>query len=273
MKKGALYTIWQTLRACFAVLAAIVLRFRRSGWSWFFVEVGRAAYPYANLLRVPIASVTDIYPDIDLDIGDKGLGRIRVSYSGNWPSGLAPMEQFIMANLVSYLQPQMVFEIGTSWGVTALQIAQNTPGTTRVYTLDLPPNPQHRLEDKAGIAFRGTDYEARIILILGDSQHFDFAPYYNKIDFVFVDAAHDYNSVKNDSENARRMLSDDGVIVWHDYPGMSGVRRAVCEFARRYGATYMIRGTHFAIYDPRRKSININEYQSPDRDLSYLKQS
>jgi len=268
MRKDSLYAIRQVTLALLTIPVAIVLR--RPGWRWFFVEIGRAIYPFANLLKVPIVSLTDIYPDMDLDIGDKGGGRIKVVYAGYWSVGLSPLEQFIMANLVSYLRPGTVFEIGTAFGSTTLLIAQNVGETTKIFTMDLPPdNSFHRLGDNVGSAFRGTEYEKQITLLLGDSQRFDFAPCFKKIDLIFVDGAHDYDSVRVDSENARRRLSQNGVILWHDYPGAAGVQRAVNEFARSYGATYMIRGTHFALYAPTRKSVFAKDYRAPDRDPKY----
>jgi hypothetical protein len=36
-------------------------------------------------------------------------------------------------------------------------------------------------------------------------------------DFVYVDAAHDYDSVKADTEIAVDMVADDGILVFNDY--------------------------------------------------------
>ena len=41
-------------------------------------------------------------------------------------------------------------------------------------------------------------------------------------DLVLVDGNHQYDNVKSDSENAFRMLSDRGIIIWHDYTVRSG---------------------------------------------------
>ena len=34
---------------------------------------------------------------------------------------------------------------------------------------------------------------------------------------IFIDAAHDYDNKKRDTENAFRLLSSRGVILWHDF--------------------------------------------------------
>ncbi len=53
----------------------------------------------------------------------------------------------------------------------------------------------------------------------------------DEYDLAFVDAAHDYLSVRRDIEKARAVLAADGVIVFHDYQsvGNPGVTEAVDE--------------------------------------------
>ena len=72
----------------------------------------------------------------------------------------------------------------------------------------------------------------RIVQLYGDTATFDFSPYYNAIDLVFVDGAHSYEYVVNDSIIAERLLSNKrGVILWHDYdPLHEGSIRAIEEF-------------------------------------------
>lgn len=51
-----------------------------------------------------------------------------------------------------------------------------------------------------------------------DSQSFDFSPYANSIDLVFVDGDHSFECVRRDTQNAHSLLRDEGsAIVWHDY--------------------------------------------------------
>ncbi len=49
------------------------------------------------------------------------------------------------------------------------------------------------------------------------------------LDFVFIDAAHDYVSVKKDILAWLPKVKDDGIIAGHDYPSDVGVREAVDE--------------------------------------------
>ena len=36
------------------------------------------------------------------------------------------------------------------------------------------------------------------------------------MDFIFVDGAHSYDYVKNDSQKAWQMLRSGGIVAWHD---------------------------------------------------------
>jgi len=59
--------------------------------------------------------------------------------------------------------------------------------------------------------------EPRIEQLFGNSLEFDFSPYERSIDFVFVDAAHDYPHGFADSRTALRLVSPGGVVLWHDF--------------------------------------------------------
>lgn len=54
-----------------------------------------------------------------------------------------------------------------------------------------------------------------------------------KIDFIYIDADHSYNSVKRDIENALKLLNGTGFIGGHDYvPEFPGVMQAVDELVK-----------------------------------------
>jgi predicted O-methyltransferase YrrM len=82
------------------------------------------------------------------------------------------------------------------------------------------------------VEYKGKDVEYKIKQIYADSTVFDFSPYFNKMDIVFIDGAHHYNTVKSDSENALKMAKPDGIIIWHDfaiYGDYNDVTRAVLD--------------------------------------------
>jgi len=53
-----------------------------------------------------------------------------------------------------------------------------------------------------------------------------------KVDFIFIDGCHLYNSVKKDINNALKIIKLNGIIACHDYTqeGWPGVRKAFNEF-------------------------------------------
>jgi predicted O-methyltransferase YrrM len=59
--------------------------------------------------------------------------------------------------------------------------------------------------------------EHKITQLYGDSRTFDFAPYLEDIDLVYVDGAHDYEAVKRDTENAIAMLRPGGYALWDEF--------------------------------------------------------
>lgn len=53
------------------------------------------------------------------------------------------------------------------------------------------------------------------------------------LDFVFIDASHDYGSVKADILAWYPKVKKGGILSGHDYPGFEGVRKAVDEFVNK----------------------------------------
>ncbi len=53
----------------------------------------------------------------------------------------------------------------------------------------------------------------------------------NSLDFVYIDASHDYESVKQDLQLWYPKLKTNGIMAGHDY-GWEGVKQAVDEFAK-----------------------------------------
>lgn len=153
----------------------------------------------------------------------------------------------VLAALCKALECRTFFEIGTNRGRTAWTVAKNNPDC-HVYTLDLPNREalsDVRLSLNAsdrdfflgewdrGGAYESTPESAQITTLFGDSASFDFSQYAGAIDFVFVDGAHTYDYVKNDTERALEMLSPSGTIAWDDYPAIPGVYRYLNELAPR----------------------------------------
>jgi hypothetical protein len=131
-----------------------------------------------------------------------------------------------LVTIAKELEARRLFEIGTYNGVTALTLAVNLPGAT-VHTLDLPAGAKPALRlgtsDASNIipfsarAYEGRSEGARVVQHLGDSATFDYAPFRNSFDLVYVDGAHSLDYVSNDTSAAFEIVSDAGAIVWDDY--------------------------------------------------------
>ena len=164
--------------------------------------------------------------------------------------------------LVRDLRPAVVLEIGTFNGNTTLQLAANTPPAARIYTLDLPwdtrTSPKVAAGDIAFISsekrkelrFTSTDQESKIKCLYGDSLSVSFSDLLEgrKADFIFVDAGHSYDCVRNDSEKSFSVLNKGGVIVWHDYgASWPGVYKYLNELSKRKKLRN-IEGTELVVY-------------------------
>ncbi len=172
-----------------------------------------------------------------------------------------------IASIVKELNPKTIFEIGTYNGFTTLHFACNTKEDTKIYTLDLPPDFHLGKKEKTDYSYddqlvvelslkniNNRIYKRfpegkKIVDLFGDSQSFDYSPYYGKMDLVFIDGNHSYEFVKTDTENAFKMLSPNGVILWHDYDYI--IHRDVFKYLNQMSKSYPIYsvpGTRFAVY-------------------------
>lgn len=137
-------------------------------------------------------------------------------------------ESAALAALIHKTKARRVFEFGTYKGVSTTQLALNLPPEGRVFTLDLPEDhPAYSLAIKSdaertianetgkGILIPD-DLREKVTFLRSDSATFDTSPYEASMDFVFVDGAHSYEYVKNDTEKGLQMLRKGGIIAWHD---------------------------------------------------------
>ena len=191
------------------------------------------------------------------------------------------LELLAIVRLVRTHGPRRLMEIGTFDGRTTLNLAANSPPGAEVFTLDLPQADLHNAQlplaageqhfikkDVSGARFQGTDCESKIVQLLGDSAVFDFSPYLQTMDFVFIDASHSYEYVLNDSRLALKLLRQGNgggkkVILWHDYGEWEGVTRALDELAGKdtdFRGLQRIAGTSLAC-------LTVGTESPPERSL------
>lgn len=162
------------------------------------------------------------------------------------PSGSYTADLVGLCLLARVVNPKVVFEIGTLEGSSALHFAMNAK-EAHIYSLDLPP------EGGTSLAVtEADDYiikshpwgkhilqnqpdASRITLLYGDSAIFDYGPYKGTVDLFFIDGAHSYEYVRNDTLKALECVRKGGVIAWHDYgrTGVNGVSNWLHEFRKQ----------------------------------------
>lgn len=143
--------------------------------------------------------------------------------------GMSFTEMVIMARVTKTRRPHTVFEMGSYDGLTTAVFLLNAPADARIISLDLPPESapkdDHMDSDKQLVAARALGAVPRSMglndytQLLCDSMEFDPSPYLGSVDLGLVDAAHDVAHASNDTAKMARMLTDDGIVFWHDYGG------------------------------------------------------
>jgi hypothetical protein len=156
---------------------------------------------------------------------------------GRWEITLPPVSLALPGNqsvggllhivsVAKTLGATSVFEVGTYNGLTALTLAMNLPEAT-IHTLDLAAGEIPALplfsQDYSNLiqferrAYEGTPFAKNIASHRGDSATFDFSEFEKSAELVYIDGAHSYDYVSNDSAAAFRIVKERGAIVWDDY--------------------------------------------------------
>lgn len=176
----------------------------------------------------------------------KWLPEIHLAeIAGHWPYPMIPRFQWVyedgsllrdqleMLLMVAMLHaPREILEVGTFMGQTTYALAACLP-EAHIHTVDLPPgvtvadlpgNDKHLVDRRVvGRRFLGTVFECRITQHYHDTLTWDFddvgAP-----EFVFIDGAHTYEAVINDSSKAGCRAASGATFMWHDcdveHPGV-----------------------------------------------------
>jgi len=156
--------------------------------------------------------------------------RPKLIETDHMDGNVSELELACIAKMVQYFKPSRILEIGTFDGRTTVNMAINAP-QANIVTMDLPSDDmfstKYRIKKgdltfinkpTSGARFLGTEYANQITQIYADSANYDYSTLANSIDFVFIDGAHSYEYVLNDTEVAFKLLRNgSGVLVWHDY--------------------------------------------------------
>lgn len=172
------------------------------------------------------------------------------TFSGSYFGGTQRLSELTcLAYLMRILKPAKVLEIGTFRGRTTQLLAANGGGACHIWTIDLPAN---HCSHAIGEFYKNTPYSSQITQLSGDTKKYNFDEFSKSMDFVWVDACHDYPFVVNDTEVALRSCKSGGWIAWHDYRHTAywaGVTKRVRELStdeRLHNLSHVI-GTSIAI--------------------------
>lgn len=208
---------------------------------------------FLGLPRIEISEIFDLEAnDFEINIPNHNHGSIR-------NASLTLSDKLAIAVFCQIIKPKTAIEIGTFRGETTDLIARNTVNAN-IYTLDLPPDfTTHQLPPEAsdlsvlqqrqpGLYIQETySHGSHVHQIYGDSAVFDFSSLNQTFDFAFIDGAHSYEYVKNDTEKLLPLMNPGGWIVWDDYFfAFPDIIRYVSEFCAQ-GAIHLY-GTRLAAF-------------------------
>jgi hypothetical protein len=110
------------------------------------------------------------------------------------------------------------FEIGTWRGESVSNVSQVVDNCFTLNISDKEMRDSGLDEDYINLHRFFSNNKPNITHLFGNSSKFDFSPYMGKMDMVFIDGNHHYQSVKNDTKVAFDLIkNENSIIVWHDY--------------------------------------------------------
>jgi len=143
---------------------------------------------------------------------------LKVSPFAFLDGGSLPTDLSLLRQLALRIHASSYFEIGTWRGESVANVAEVVQ---ECHTLNLSAEEMRsRGWDEKYIQLHGffSKNNDRVKHLEGDSRTFDFKPYEQKQNLVFVDGDHHFDSVVKDTQTAFRLINGrSGAIVWHDY--------------------------------------------------------
>ena len=132
--------------------------------------------------------------------------------------GSTPIDLALLKGLARNLKDCNYLEIGTWMGESVSNVANVAKYCV---TLNLPDEQMLKMGENKKYVDLHRFYSKNlqnVNHIQANSQTFDFSSLQQKFDLIFIDGDHHYESIKNDTENAFKLLKDDtSIIVFHDY--------------------------------------------------------
>lgn len=194
---------------------------------------------------------------------------LHILGDGLLDGGISMLERLTVALLIRFQKPRRIVEIGTYCGVTTRLVLDNAPGDAEIWTMDLPEavRSSDELENSSderlirgrdlGAFYRGSPEASRVHQVLGNSQDVEtWKEIPPAVDFAFIDGSHTYEAVKKDTFHLLDRLSEEAIVVWHDYTRSVKPERGVGKFLREqlseWDSLFFLEGTTLGLRCPRR---------------------
>ncbi|MFP3908982.1 MAG: class I SAM-dependent methyltransferase [Archaeoglobaceae archaeon] len=177
-----------------------------------------------DILKKPVEKLEKLvnYPHSLEDIRniDKFITNSMCSLSsgyGNHPA----INEYIRQH-----KPKRIMEIGIANGDNAKKMIENAGGKVEYYGFDLFPGNfmdriRERLEETGATVRLYKGYSNETI-----PANMDKLP---QMDLIFIDGDHSYSGTREDWENSRKLMKENGVIFVHNYYSHKGVKSVVDE--------------------------------------------
>ena len=166
---------------------------------------------------------------------------VDISHAINTPGWMSVEELTYLAEAAS--KSNIIVEVGSWKGRSTIALAANTPG--RVIAVDSflgdPNYAPHaeEIESNGGWEWLYDEFQRnlksagvaeKVYPIIGNSVKVATSTY-TKFDMIFIDASHDYESVKDDIIAWKPLLREGGILCGHDFneDNWPGVVKAVRE--------------------------------------------
>jgi predicted O-methyltransferase YrrM len=161
-----------------------------------------------------------------------------------------------LANKVARIDPKTVLEIGTARGGSLFLWTQYLSSLERICSIDLGSHIDN-FEERTRLFDKFADIEMNFVIAdshLSNTREVTERKLDQTVDFLFIDGDHSYEGVKSDFQMYRDLVSNNGLIAFHDIVNEEwpGVGRFWREIKPRFETTEIIR-------DPERIGIGIIE--------------
>lgn len=121
-----------------------------------------------------------------------------------------------LLDLYREMAPKSVLEIGTYHGGTLYHWLRNASADTKIVSVD---SYAVGVDNRELCREWAREYDVALELISGDSRRkktIEEVESHGPFDWIFIDAGHYYDEVRDDWENYRPMCSQGGIVAFHD---------------------------------------------------------